>query len=58
MRWKDRLFYDITSVILQQLKVVRGPEVRHFTVLVLAGAVFGLLAPTSVQAFTYGRLVG
>ena len=31
---------------------------RRFTGLLLAGAVFGLLAPTSVQAFTYGRLVG
>jgi hypothetical protein len=37
---------------------VKGLQVRRFTVLVLVGAVVGLLIPTLAQAFTYGRLVG
>jgi hypothetical protein len=40
------------------IKNCEGTKVRHFAVLALAGAVFGLLIPTRAQSFTYGGLVG
>jgi len=43
---------------LGQSKVAKGIKVRHFTVLWLAAAVFGLLMPTQAKSFTYGGLVG